>query len=492
MEINRCLGCMNELEAGTRYCPACGFDNQNTEQAPYALRCNSILHGRYLVGKVLGKGGFGITYIGLDLTLEIKVAIKEYFPMGEATREQSGTSALQWNYFGEGAALRRKGYESFLKEARKMAKLDQVPSIVRVRDTFLENETAYIVMDYVEGTTLKEALRKNGTMTFSECVKFLRPMLLDLEKVHKQGMIHRDISPDNIMVKKDGSVCLLDLGAAKDMPAVKGPESQMVTKKGFRPLEQYADEGNIGPWTDVYALCATIYYCITGKVLPAAIDRIEKDNLQFPEHLREPLTPEATDALTAGLALKSGERIQSVEDLLSRFETGNQEPSREETEETDQSEEIRASVEKKKGTEEKTPRSRKKWLIAALTVVAVAGVFTAIGSLGGSQEKSAYSDASGDEKDQGKEAESDYSDFNWEKNETEDGIIITEYNGKETKVRIPGEIEGLPVKKIGSWTFNECNFLEEVELPDGVEEIGQCVFWYCSSLEKISLSDRLV
>lgn len=113
---------MNELEAGTRYCPACGFDNQNTEQAPYALRCNSILHGRYLVGKVLGKGGFGITYIGLDLTLEIKVAIKEYFPMGEATREQSGTSALQWNYFGEGAALRRKGYESFLKEARKMAK----------------------------------------------------------------------------------------------------------------------------------------------------------------------------------------------------------------------------------------------------------------------------------------------------------------------------------------------------------------------------------
>ena len=460
---------MNELDAGTRYCPACGFDNQNTEQAPYALRCNSILHGRYLVGKVLGKGEFGITYIGLDLTLEIKVAIKEYFPMGEAIREQSGTSSLQWNYSGEGAALRRKGYENFLKEARKMAKLDQVSSIVRVRDTFLENETAYIVMDYVEGTTLKEAIRKNGTMTFSECVKFLRPMLLDLEKVHKQGMIHRDISPDNIMVKKDGSVCLLDLGAAKDMTAAKGPESQMVTKKGFSPLEQYADEGDIGPWTDVYALCATIYYCITGKVLPAAIDRIEQDNLQFPEHLREPLTPEATDALTAGLALKSGERIQSVEDLLSRFETGNQEPSREETEETDQSEEIRASAEKKKGTEEKTPRSRKKWLIAALTVVAVAGVFAAI-------EKSAYSSIT---------------DFNWEKNENEDGIIITKYNGKETKMRIPEEIEGLPVTEIGRRAFEIDVSFNKVELPDSVEKIETAAFSRCTALTEINLPDGL-
>ena len=158
-----------------------------------------------------------------------------------------------------------------------------------------------------------------------------------------------------------------------------------------------------------------------------------------------------------------------MEDLLSRFETGNQEPSREETEETDQSEETRASVEKKKGTEEKTPRSRKKWLIAALTVVAVAGVFAAI-------EKSAYSSIT---------------DFNWEKNENEDGIIITKYNGKETKMRIPEEIEGLPVTEIGRRAFEIDVSFNKVELPDSVEKIETAAFSRCTALTEINLPDGL-
>lgn len=322
MEINRCMGCMSELNTTGRYCPVCGFDNQNIEQPSYALRCYSILHGRYLIGRVLGRGGFGITYIGLDLTLNIKVAIKEYYPMGEATREQGTSSALRWNLSQAGMTQRQKGYDSFLKEARKMAKIDQIPSIVRVRDTFLENETAYIVMDYVEGITLKEKLLKNGTMTFSECMELLSPIMEGLEKVHKQGMIHRDISPDNIMVQPDGSVRLLDLGAAKDMTTSQGPESQLVTKKGFSPLEQYMDAGKIGPWTDVYALCATIYYCITGKLLPAAMDRIDHEELQFPENMKEPLSPKVISVLKAGLAVKPEERIQSVEELYQGLKKG--------------------------------------------------------------------------------------------------------------------------------------------------------------------------
>ena len=322
MEINRCVGCMNELKPGERYCPVCGCDNLNIEQPSYALRPHTILHGRYLIGKVLGKGGFGITYIGLDLTLNVKVAVKEYFPMGEVSREQGHSAALRWNPSRAGTEHRQKGYDSFLKEARKMAKIDQIPSIVRVRDTFLENETAYIVMDYAEGVTLKEKLLKNGTMTFSECVQLFSPMIEDLAKVHKQGMIHRDISPDNIMVQPDGSVRLLDLGAAKDTTAAQGPESQLVTKKGFSPLEQYMDAGKIGPWTDVYALCATIYYCLTGKVLPASMDRIDHEELQFPEKMREPLSPKAAGALKAGLAVKPEKRIKSMEELLQRLQSG--------------------------------------------------------------------------------------------------------------------------------------------------------------------------
>ena len=227
MEINRCVGCMNELKPGERYCPVCGCDNLNIEQPSYALRPHTILHGRYLIGKVLGKGGFGITYIGLDLTLNVKVAVKEYFPMGEVSREQGHSAALRWNPSRAGTEHRQKGYDSFLKEARKMAKIDQIPSIVRVRDTFLENETAYIVMDYAEGVTLKEKLLKNGTMTFSECVQLFSPMIEDLAKVHKQGMIHRDISPDNIMVQPDGSVRLLDVDFSL-----------------FRPLEFFVDPKN--------------------------------------------------------------------------------------------------------------------------------------------------------------------------------------------------------------------------------------------------------
>ncbi|MEY8391610.1 BspA family leucine-rich repeat surface protein [Lachnospiraceae bacterium 45-W7] len=321
MKIKRCMSCMSELSETGRQCPICGTDNQSIEQPAYALKCNSMLHGRYLIGKVLGQGGFGITYIGLDTTLNVKVAIKEYFPMGMVSREPGESSRILWNTTQSGQAQRQSGYDSFLKEARKMAKIDQIPSIVRVRDMFLDNETAYIVMDYVEGITLKQKLLKNGPLNFSACMKLLRPMMEDLAKVHRQGMIHRDISPDNIMIQSDGSVRLLDLGAAKDMTSAHGPSSQLVAKKGFSPFEQYMDGGKIGPWTDVYALCATIYYCMSGKLLPDALERIEHEEINFPEHMRRNLSPEAIAALKAGLGVKIENRIQSVEELLGRLGT---------------------------------------------------------------------------------------------------------------------------------------------------------------------------
>lgn len=320
MEVRRCAKCMEELTGDV--CPKCGFDEKAAPQSPIGLRRNTVLHGRYLVGNILGQGGFGITYIGFDLLLNIKVAIKEYFPMGNVSRDHNFSNELQWNPSQLNQDQQKAGCENFLKEARKMAKIDSIPGIVRVRDTFFENKTAYIVMDFVEGVTLKASLLKSGPMKYSECIAMLMPLMKSLSEVHKQGLIHRDISPDNIMIQPDGSLRLLDLGAAKDINVNREGVSQMVTKKGFSPAEQYMESGSIGGFTDVYAMCATIYYCITGKVVPDAMERLMQDPLNFALPMKENLTKEAEEILRAGLAVKAEERIQSMEELVSRL-SGN-------------------------------------------------------------------------------------------------------------------------------------------------------------------------
>lgn len=314
MEMKRCVSCMMEIDGDV--CPHCGYDSSRVPKNLMGLKPETLLHGRYLVGKILGQGGFGITYVGFDLVLNIKVAVKEYFPLGNASRDNSVSNTLQWSPTQLEGDAWKAGCEHFLKEARRMAKIDSIPEIVRVRDTFFENQTAYIIMDFVEGITLKAYLLQNGPMAFSSCVQMLAPLLRGLEAVHRQNMIHRDISPDNIIIQPDGNLKLLDFGAAKDIETMRDGLSQMVTKKGFSPPEQYMERGNIGSWTDVYAMSATIYYCITGRVTPDAMDRMMEDPLTFQVPLVEPISEHAESILRQGLALKTGERIQTVEMLL--------------------------------------------------------------------------------------------------------------------------------------------------------------------------------
>lgn len=326
MNINRCPHCMEELgERSGGVCSFCGFDAVQNPQMPEALPRESILHGKYLIGDVLGRGGFGITYIGFDLALEMKVAIKEYYPSGAVSRRQGETS-LFWNSSAVSSAGRQNAYNDFLKEARKMARIDQIPGVVRVRDTFVENETAYIIMDYVEGETMKVRLRRDGTMSYRECMTLLRPVMQMLCEVHRHGIIHRDISPDNIMIQKDGSVKLLDLGAAKDLSKKTDGLSQLVTKNGFSPVEQYMDSGKIGPWTDVYALCATIYYACYGKLVPQALERLDHDTLTFDLPVREAIPQNVIDTLKKGLAIRAAERIQSVEELMQQLDVSASKP----------------------------------------------------------------------------------------------------------------------------------------------------------------------
>ena len=316
MEVRRCMKCMHPLTAGETVCPECGRAYGSVNAETFALKPGTILEGKYLVGEMLGQGGFGITYIGFDLLLEQKVAIKEYYPMSTGMVSRDGHSTVVWSSAMMGKTGTQKGFDSFLKEARKMAKLGGIPGVVGVKSVFIQNETAYIVMDFIEGETLLKKLQKNGPMDFDSCVKLMTPIMQALAEVHEHGIIHRDISPDNIMVRPDGKLILLDLGAAKDLD-IQGNDgsvqsSQMVAKHGFSPIEQYSKSGKVGPWTDIYAMAATIYYCCTGILPPPATDRTIDDTLAC----QPLLTQVQFDILADCMHMRPQDRPQSMDTLL--------------------------------------------------------------------------------------------------------------------------------------------------------------------------------
>ena len=316
MEVRRCMKCMHPLAAGETVCPECGRAYGSVNAESFALKPGTILEGKYLVGEMLGQGGFGITYIGFDLLLEQKVAIKEYYPMSTGMVSRDGHSTVVWSSAMMGKTGTQKGFDSFLKEARKMAKLGGIPGVVGVKSVFIQNETAYIVMDFIEGETFLKKLQKNGPMDFDSCVRLMTPIIQALAEVHRHGIIHRDISPDNIMVRPDGKLILLDLGAAKDLD-IQGNDgsvqsSQMVAKHGFSPIEQYSKSGKVGPWTDIYAMAATIYYCCTGILPPPATDRTIDDTLACQPRL----TQAQFGILADCMRMRPQDRPQSMDTLL--------------------------------------------------------------------------------------------------------------------------------------------------------------------------------
>ncbi len=276
-----CYGCMRKLsESGE--CP-CGWRNTyDEEERETFLRPGTLLdHGQYLVGRALGRGGFGITYLGRKQDeLGLKVAIKEYFPKKLAGRRASRSGELfrlSPTDTGEEALKERyeRGKAGFIEEARRLAAFRELPSIVGVLGYFEENNTAYIVMEHVDGIDLQQYMRRRGrTLTVEEVKRFIVPVAEDLCQVHEAGIVHRDISPDNIMISRNGKVKLIDFGASVS----QGKSAHILRKNGFAPPEQYESEGeNLGPWTDVYALCATIYMLLSGKILQDSRDRERAD-----------------------------------------------------------------------------------------------------------------------------------------------------------------------------------------------------------------------
>ena len=320
MELNLCMRCMNELPADGTVCPVCGFDASGQEPASHHLPFGSVLAGRYMTGAVLGEGGFGVTYIGYELNLGIRIAIKEFYPYGFVGRDHTQSLSVYSRTNAEDFFA--KGKEKFLQEARGIAQFMKLPGIVAVRDFFLENNTAYIVMDYIEGPSLKEYARSlGGKIGASELLEMMRPIVQSLIEVHARGVIHRDISPDNILVDTEGKAWLIDFGAMRDA-SPDGERTLSVTlKKGYSPEEQYRTHGEQGPWTDVYSMCATIYAMTTGIKPDEPYDRMEAETLKPPRASGVDLTPVQEETLIKGLAIRKKDRLQSMEDLYNGLYT---------------------------------------------------------------------------------------------------------------------------------------------------------------------------
>lgn len=313
---------MKEIDEHTFLCPHCGFDNEHIDGLEYAMKLGTILHEQYLIGTVLGQGGFGITYVGYDISLELKVCIKEYYPMGQVSRSSEISNTVNWNRTQITQEQWENSCRNFIKEAQRVERIFTLPGIVRIRNTFFENDSAYIVMDYIDGITLKDKLKQSGPMTFEECRKLFVPLMKSLEDLHRQNVIHRDISPDNIMVAEDGRLWLLDLDASKAIEDLQEGMSKLVMKKGFSPPEQYSTGVEIGPWTDVYALTATMYYCITGKLMPDALDRMMKHmEISFDNGYGKNLTLEMKEIFKKGMDVRKENRIQTVSELREALET---------------------------------------------------------------------------------------------------------------------------------------------------------------------------
>ena len=372
---------MHALAAGETFCSECGRPYGSVETEPFALKPGTILDGKYLVGEMLGQGGFGITYIGFDLLLEQKVAIKEYYPMSTGMVSRENSTTVVWSSAVMQKSGMEKGFDSFLKEARKMAKLGGIPGVVGVKSVFIQNETAYIVMDFIEGETLLKKLQRGGPMDYGTCISLMTPIMQALAEVHKHGIIHRDISPDNIMVQSDGKLILLDLGAAKDLD-IQGKDgnvqsSQMVAKHGFSPVEQYGQAGKIGPWTDVYAMAATIYYCCTGVLPPSATDRTIDDTLTC----RPRLTKEQFDVLAFCMSVLPQKRPQNMDALLQivTHPAGKTPPVRD----VPKTEPVRPEVRNLQPPKPDPGRPLPKWLIPGIAAaVAVIALIISVGSGG--------------------------------------------------------------------------------------------------------------
>ena len=314
-----CYNCFQHIQDPAAPCPHCGFDlEENRQKFPVALRAGTVLNDRYIVGRVLGQGGFGITYVAFDTQLQTRMAIKEYMPSDIATRVEGTTVSIMMDTKSDDFTY---GAERFQEEARTLAKFIGHPNIAGVSSYFDENDTSYFVMDYIEGVSFKSYIANNGgKVSVDETLNVMIPILRALTAVHAEGFIHRDVTPDNIYISKDGNVKLLDFGSARYSIGDKSKSLDVILKVGYAPKEQYIRRGRQGPYTDVYSCAACFYAALTGYLPPESLERLDHDEL-VPVSQAGVDIPEWLDkAILKGLAVQPEDRFQSAAEFLDAIE----------------------------------------------------------------------------------------------------------------------------------------------------------------------------
>ena len=320
--MERCLNCMEIYDEKYEVCPYCGFVKGTPPEVASHLMPGVIIANRYIIGTVIQHGGFGVTYRAWDEELGIKVAIKEHYPNGLVNRAPGSKKLIILG--GNKTVLYKVGLQRFLQEARTMAKFASEPNIVHVYGFLEENNTAYIIMEYLEGHDLKRYLKRyqHDIMPIDEAINVMREVGTALSAIHKGKVVHRDISPDNIFICDDGRIKLLDFGAARLSSGEKTQALTVELKPGYAPPEQYRSKSRQGPRTDIYALAATLYKLLTGKVPVESLDRMVEDTLDKPSDLNPEIPLWLDTVILTGMAKNAEVRFSSVDKFLEALNQG--------------------------------------------------------------------------------------------------------------------------------------------------------------------------
>lgn len=316
-----CMGCMNQIEDHQETCPYCGFNESTLRQESYYLDPGTIIGGKYIVGKVLSYGGHTVSYLGMDAAMNRKIIVKEYLPSDFSTRSEGEKEVTI--YSGDGQTQFEKGLTNFLNEANRIQHLENLDGVARVYDCVAENDTGYVISEYVEGTTLKELLDSGKKYSAKDAQMFIKQILRGLVEVHKMNIIHCDICPENIMITDSGEIKLMNFGATRYVTTANSKSLSIILKRGYAPEEQYRSRGVRGPWTDVYALAAVMYRMITGMVPQESVERVLNDELKEPSKLGIEISENTENALMNALNVYQQERTQSAEAFLKELGSSN-------------------------------------------------------------------------------------------------------------------------------------------------------------------------